>query len=88
MKRLLILSLLAFAFFSLALCSCSEKVECTTKPKFSKGEEVKFKASSFGKKAVVVEVIQDENCDYYYTVSYFTLWDTRRLKTVSELELK
>lgn len=85
MKKLAILSLLVFV---LALASCSEKVECTTKPKFSKGEEVKFKASSFGKKAVVVEVIQDENCDYYYNVSYFTLWDTRRLKTVSELELK
>ena len=86
MKKLFFLCLLLTFVF--ALNSCKEKVQCNTQSKFKEGEEVRFKASTLGKKAVVIEVIQDENCDYYYTVSYFTLWDTRRIKTVSELELK
>ena len=59
-------------------------------PKFEKGEEVRFKSSAYGKTAVIVDVEQSgrTNCEPLYTVSYFTLWDTRRIKTVSEYEIE
>jgi hypothetical protein len=70
------------------MLSCQEKVPCTTKAKYSKGMEVKMKASNFGKKAIVTDVFQNEDCSYTYQVTYFTIWDTRRIKVVTEYEIE
>lgn len=70
----------------IALMSCSEP--CTNVPEFKKGDEVVFKASSFGKKAVITNIEQGPDCQFYYEVTYFTLWDTRRVKIVSPYEIE
>ncbi len=82
MKKIFIILLIS------VLISCKTKPECTTKAKFETGEEVEMRASRFKKKAIIIDVIRNEDCTYSYKVSYFKLWDTRRLKIVSELEIQ
>lgn len=87
--RNLIISMSAILFFIIILATCSEKKNPNiAHPLFSQGQEVKFKASKFGKKAIILTVDTMDKKNIVYLVSYFTLWDTRRIKRVSELELE
>ena len=88
MKNLLI-SIAALIGFIILISTCSNKKETNVAhPLFKPGQEVQFKASKFGKKAVILAVDSMDKQDIVYLVSYFTLWDTRRIKRVSEFELE
>lgn len=88
MKNLLI-SAAALIGFIIFIYTCSNKKDTNVAhPLFTIGQEVKFKASRLGKKAVIIGVDTMDKQDIVYLVSYFTLWETRRIKRVSELELE
>jgi len=73
------------------LSSCKEEVKERVEianPLFKTGEEVKFKASNFGKKGIVLAIDTMDKKSIVYVVSYFTIWDTRRVKRISELEIE
>ncbi len=73
-------------FISILVLSCQPKCP-NTQPLYHKGEKVKMAASSFKKAVVINSALNQETCEYEYTVSYFTLWETRRVKVVTEQEL-
>jgi len=78
----------AIVLITVLLFSCGPKCPNAASPKYHKGEKVKMAASKF-KQAVIIDVELNENtCSYVYSVSYFTLWETRRLKIVTEQELE
>ena len=69
--------------------SCKEKTEqCVANPLFKPGDKVEFKASNFGKKGIVLAIDSMDKKNIVYIVSYFTIWDTRRIKRVSEFEIE
>ena len=69
--------------------SCKDEVKQEiANPLFKTGEEVKFKSSNFGKKGVILAIDSMDKKSIVYVVSYFTIWDTRRVKRISELELE
>lgn len=73
---------------AILLAACSDKKHiCNEVPAFAEGDEVKMKASNLGKKAVVLRVIETD-CEFSYEITYFTLWETRRVKIVSGMELE
>lgn len=72
---------------SFLVLSCEPKCPNPQPPLFHKGEKVNMTASSFKKAVIINSRLNEETCEYEYTVTYFTLWETRRVKVVSEQEL-
>lgn len=75
--------LLVFSL-GLMLISCSQKECDKSQCKFTIGEDVKIKHKPSHNEATVTEI----GCGCTYTVSYYSTFNTRRHRTVTEVEIE
>lgn len=75
---------LVFAIVALILSSCSEKPCDVSMCKYVIGEDVKIKNKPSHNEATVTKI----GCGCTYTVSYYSTFNTRRHRTVEEVEIE